>query len=55
MTNDHYSECHNCGKLYAVVEGHDCEDGTWIPAQDYARITVLDNDDNNVEVRTENA
>jgi hypothetical protein len=52
---DHYSECPNCGKLYSVVEGHDCEYGAYIPAVDYTRVMVMDSDGDQVEIRTENA
>ena len=47
---DHFAECPDCGKLYPVVEGHDCEYGTWIPPKNGVRVTIQDSDDNDVEI-----
>ena len=52
---DHYAECPNCGKLYPVVEGHDCEYGTYIPPKSGVRVTVQDSDDNDVEIPVDHA
>jgi hypothetical protein len=54
MTTDAYATCTACGKTYHVCEGHNCEYGTYVPAVDYTRVTVEDNEGNEVEVRTEN-
>ncbi len=50
---DHFAECPDCGKLYPVVEGHDCEYGTWIPAVDSVRCMVQDQDGGDVEITVE--
>jgi rRNA maturation endonuclease Nob1 len=53
--SDYYAECHGCGKLYPVIEGHDCEYGTHVPPVDFVRTTIEDEEGNEVEIRTENA
>jgi len=47
---DHFAECPDCGKLYPVVEGHDCEYGTYIPPRESIRVTVQDDEGNDVEI-----
>jgi len=47
---DHYAECPECGELYAITEGHDCEWGAHIPPRYNVRVTVQDSDDNDVEI-----
>lgn len=54
MTSDPYAICPECGKCYHVCEGHDCEYGAYIPAEDYVRVTVEDSEGNEAEVRVEN-
>jgi hypothetical protein len=50
---DHFAECPNCGKLYPIIEGHDCEYGTYVPPVDSVRCTVRDQDDDDVEITVE--
>lgn len=52
---DYFSECPDCGKLYPIVEGHDCECGAYIPPRDTARVTVQDNEGNDVEIPVDHA
>jgi len=55
MSKDHFAECPNCGKLYPVVEGHDCEYGTYIPPRESIRVTVQDDEGNDVEISVDHA
>ena len=50
MRGSYFAECPDCGKLYSIIEGHDCEYGTYIPPRNIVRVTVQDNDDNDVEI-----
>ena len=54
MTSDPYAICPECGKMYHVCEGHDCECGAYVPAASYVRVTVEDSEGNEAEVRVDN-
>jgi len=45
-----YAECPECGRLYDVREGLDCESATSIPPQQTVRIVVQDNAGDDADV-----
>ena len=45
-----YAECPECGRLYDVTEGHDCECGTYIHPRHNVRIVVQDNAGDDADV-----